>query len=121
MDAAEGSPIKCEVCPALLSEGLDLCMRARAMDAVDRRQAALSVSSDPEGWQRHGTFDRYVEMHNEECPDRPISTRSATVALWEEDAYQTALADWERRAREHLLTGCRNRETATVLGMPKRK
>lgn len=43
----------------LLSEALDLCVRARKMDAMDRREAALGVSCDPDGWQAGGRFDTY--------------------------------------------------------------
>ncbi|GGE18530.1 hypothetical protein GCM10011390_42130 [Aureimonas endophytica] len=86
----------------LLSEGLDLCVRARAMDAMDRRSAALAASCDPEGWQASGDFDRYVERHNVSDADRPISTHSGTMPLWVQEQYETDLADWERRARAAL-------------------
>lgn len=94
----------CKTCQDLLSEGLDLCVRARKMDAMDRRHATLAASSDPEAWQADGTFDRYVEMHNSYNPDQPLSTRSATVPVWLQDQYDRDLADWERRARGHLTT-----------------
>ena len=87
---------------ALLSEGLDLCVRARNMDAMDRRAATLAVSSDPAAWQESGAFDRHVAAHNRQFPDQPISTRSATSPLWVQDQYEKDLADWERRARERL-------------------
>lgn len=87
---------------SLLSEALDLCVRARKMDAMDRRDATLAVSVDPDGWQASGTFDRYVERHNIQNPDKPIATRSGTVPLWLNDQYETDLADWERRARAAL-------------------
>lgn len=87
----------------LLSEGLDLCVRARKMDAMDRRQAALDVSSCPEKWQESGMFDRYVARNNIETPHAPIATRSATVAIWMQDQYDKDLADWESRARTALL------------------
>jgi len=96
----------CEVCRTLLSEGLDLCVRARTMDAMDRRAATLAVSSDPEGWVESGLFDKHVERHNIVNPDQPISTRSATVAVWAIDQYEKDLADWERRGRHHLQQGC---------------
>lgn len=87
----------------LLSEGLDLCVRAREMDAMDRRQATLAASSSPQEWQESGLFDKYVSEHNKHWPDQPIATRSATVRIWMEDQYQKDLADWERRARDFLL------------------
>lgn len=33
----------CDECTTLLSEGLDLCVRARKMDAMDRREATLAT------------------------------------------------------------------------------
>lgn len=87
----------------LLSEGLDLCVRARKMDSMDRRAATLAASSNPEAWEKDGTFDRYVERHNIERPDTPIHTRSGTVHLWMQEQYDADLADWERRTRQHLL------------------
>lgn len=98
--------MSCETCRALLSEGLDLCVRARKMDAMDRRAATLGISKDPEAWVNGGRFDEYVEMHNADNPDRPIATRSGTVALWLEEQYQTDLAAWERKSRHHLMQGC---------------
>lgn len=64
----------CDDCRRLLSEGLDLCVRARKMDSMDRRAAALVASSCPNEWQASGRFDAYVEGHNESNPDRPIHT-----------------------------------------------
>lgn len=92
----------CEDCAALLSEGLDLCVRARGMDAIERREATLAVSSDPKAWQESGAFDRHVAAHNQQFPDQPISTRSATLPVWVQDQYEKDLADWERRSRAHL-------------------
>jgi len=85
---------------SLLTEGLNLCVRARKMDAMDRREATLSVSSDPDEWVKSGQFDRHVARHNAANPDQPIETRSLTVAVWVQDQYEKDLADWERRARE---------------------
>lgn len=89
----------------LLSEGLDLCVRARKMDAIDRRNSTLSISQDPEKWIRTGAFDRHVARHNAVNPDAPISTRSGTIALWVQEQYDSDLADWERRARRALMEG----------------
>ncbi|SOC45709.1 hypothetical protein SAMN05892877_11798 [Rhizobium subbaraonis] len=96
----------CDTCRELLSEGLDLCVRARSMDAMDRRAATLAASSHAESWVESGLFDKYVERHNIDRPDTPISTRSGTVALWLEEQYQTDLAAWERKSRHHLMQGC---------------
>jgi hypothetical protein len=57
----------------LLAEGLDLCVRARKMDAMDRRKAALGVVKDQDGWVESGMFDRHVERHNIEYP-RPANS-----------------------------------------------
>ncbi|TGP27969.1 hypothetical protein EN814_09820 [Mesorhizobium sp. M2D.F.Ca.ET.171.01.1.1] len=86
----------------LLAEGLDLCVRARKMDEMDRRKATLEFSQDPDGWVESGMFDRHVKRHNIEYPDQRIHPRSATVHLWMQDQYEKDLADWERRARKHL-------------------
>jgi len=97
---------RCETCRDLLSEGLNLCVRARDLEAMDRRAAALGASCDPRGWQASGRFDDYVARNNIEDPDRPIHTRSATIPLWVERQYETDLAEWERKARHHLMQGC---------------
>ena len=87
----------------LLSEGLDLCVRARDMETKDRRAATLAASSDPEGWQASGKFEQYVARNNIENPNYQIHTRSGTIPLWLEEQYQTDLADWESRARAALM------------------
>lgn len=96
----------CDTCRTLLSEGLDLCVRARKMDAMDRREATLKVSKCADEWVESGVFDEYVERHNIQNPDQPIATRSGTVALWLQDQYEKDLAEWERKARHHLMQGC---------------
>lgn len=87
---------------ALLSEALDLCVRARNIDAGLRREDHLAASSDPEAWQESGRFDQHVARHNAQRPDQPLAWRSGTAALWVQDQYDRDLADWERRAREAL-------------------
>lgn len=61
----------------LLSEALDLCVRARKLDEP--------VIALKEAWDRDSTM-----------------TRSATPALWVQDQYDTDLAEWEERARKVL-------------------
>ena len=61
----------------LLSQGLDLCVRARRMD--QRAQELLD-------WQSRN----------------PHITKSATLPLWAEEQYQTDLAEWENAARAAL-------------------
>lgn len=99
----------CETCRTLLSEGLDLCVRARKMDAMDRREAALKASKVPDEWVESGLFDKYVERHNIDRPHAPISARSGTVALWLQEQYNQDLAEWERKSRHHLMQGCGDR------------
>jgi hypothetical protein len=73
------------------------------MDTMDRRRVALDASVAPEEWQASGRFDQYVDRHNIQNPDQQIHPHSATVHLWVADQYEKDLADWERRARAHLL------------------
>ena len=99
----------CNECATLLSQGLDLCVRARKLDAIDRTRAqmALTERSDPvdakEWWTQN--IDRRMATHNEMWPDQPMS-RSATYPMWVQDQYEKDLADWERRSRHHLQQGC---------------
>ncbi len=96
----------CLTCRTLLSEGLDLCVRARKMDAQDRTNATLAASSEPERWQESGMFAQHVRRHDIHNPDQPLLTKSATLPLWVQDQYEKDLADWERRGRQHLMQGC---------------
>ena len=96
----------CEVCRQILSEGLDLCVRARNLDAQVRSVSALDASKCPEEWKASGRFDTYVKRNNIEHPERPLSTRCATPALWVQDQYDKDLYEWERKARHHLMQGC---------------
>lgn len=63
----------------LLSEGLDLCDRARKLD--DEIQRAV----------RAGMGEIF-----------PGSTRCGTPALWVQQAYDSDLAEWEARAKSAL-------------------
>lgn len=40
--------VRCQTCRVLLGEALDLCVRARKMDAIDRRNSTLSIAADPQ-------------------------------------------------------------------------
>jgi hypothetical protein len=100
----------CERCRQLLSDGLDLCIRARKMDEMDRREFTLAISDDPTPWVESGRFDEHVAGHNS-LPEnwyKQISTRSGTVALWAQDQYDKDLAVWEEKSRTHLLNGCKD-------------
>lgn len=96
----------CDVCTKLLGEGLDLCVRARKLDSLDRRHVTLASSSNPEAWQKDGRFDTHVERHNIEFPHAPIEPRSLTLQIWTLDQYDKDLADWESRSRKHLMESC---------------
>lgn len=64
----------------LLSEGLDLCARARKLDEqVDRALQADMGRIYPEG------------------------TRCMTPALWVQEQYETDLCEWEKRAKAALF------------------
>lgn len=95
-----------DCCKALLSEGLDLCVRARKLDAIQRRADHLDFSMVPDEWLASGHFDAFVAINNIEHPERPIETRSLTPTLWASEHYDRDVADWERRARQHLTQGC---------------
>ncbi len=96
----------CKTCKDLLSAGLDLCVRARGLDAQFRRDANLSASVDGEAWVKSGRFDEHVRRHNIHYPDQSIAPKSATIHLWVQEQYDTDLAAWERNARHHLTQGC---------------
>ncbi len=94
----------CDTCRDLLNEALNLTVRGRNLDAIQRRADSLAASSDGDEWQASGRFDRYVERHNCTCePWRRIEYRSLTPQLWAEDQFQRDLHDWETRARQHMM------------------
>lgn len=99
--------MSCERCKQLLSDGLDLCVRARKLDAQDRANVAVDISSDAEEWEASGKFSRHAERHNIQFPDQPMFTKSATIPLWVQDQYEKDLARWEEKTRHHLAQGCR--------------
>jgi hypothetical protein len=81
---------------ALLSTGLDLCVRARKMDAQDRTNAMVETfpGVDMEKVAPRLTANRL---------EAPYLTRSLTMPLWLQDQYERDLADWEARARAALM------------------
>lgn len=94
----------CSTCTDLLNEALNLTVRGRTLDGINRRQANLDSSMDGEEWLRSGRFDAYVERHNRTCaPWNQIETRSLTPQLWVEDQFARDLYDWETRARKHMM------------------
>lgn len=109
----EGQMERAEALQALLSEGLDLCVRARNMDSRDRRNATLDCSVDGKEWVESGLFDQHVDFHNLHTPHAPLSTVSATVPLWAQDQYDRDLYSWEQRTRGYLL-GQLTEEQATT-------
>lgn len=64
----------------LLSEGLDLCVRARKMDE---------------------TISNFVKERDTGIYESPL--RCGTVPLWLQEQYDKDLADWEARARKALM------------------
>lgn len=74
-------------CKELLSEGLDLCVRARKLD----RSLTDALDAGSVGKER---------------PLQGSGTRSLTPALWVLDQYDSDVEDWEQRARRHLMQGC---------------
>ena len=96
----------CETCRDLLNEALNLACRSDQFEEQRRRQAALDASIDPEAWQKGGIFDAYVQRHNETFPHSQIAPKCLTMHLWVQDQYDKDLADWQARAREHLMKEC---------------
>lgn len=90
--------VPAEELAALLSEGLDLCVRARKMDAQDRTNAVLEISTAPKEWWDKN-LERRAKEHNAMWPDQPMLTKSATIPIWAQDQYERDLAAWERKAR----------------------
>jgi hypothetical protein len=95
----------CLRCQNLLSEGLDLCIRARDLDSKDRTAAQMQISKADAEWWRENLPGR-AARHNALFPDQPMSSKSATYPLWVQDQYEKDLAEWERRGRRHLQMGC---------------
>ena len=96
----------CETCRDLLNEALNLACRSDQFEEQNRRESALAASMDGKAWQQSGRFDAYVARHNEHYPAARIATKSLTMHLWVQDQYDKDLADWQRRARSHLMQGC---------------
>lgn len=93
----------CQECVNLLHEALDLTVRGRTLDGINRRQAQLDASRSPEEWQASGRFAAHVERHNATHDAwRQIETRSLTPRLWAEDQFDKDLWEWEQKARKHM-------------------
>lgn len=71
----------------LLSEGLDLCVRARKIDAGLTEKAIRD------------RFPASAALYPEQY------SRSGTPHLWVQEQYDADLADWEKRARSFLMGG----------------
>ena len=50
----------CATCAALLNEALNLTVRGRTLDGIQRRADTLAASKDPEGWQ--GITGQTIDM-----------------------------------------------------------
>lgn len=99
----------CDDCATLLSQGLDLCVRARKLDAQERSNSAVRVSLDGKAWEASGLFGQFVESNNEHHPWREMAPRSATIPIWLQEQYDKDLVEWEQRSRHHLMQGCASR------------
>lgn len=79
-----------------LSAGLDLCARARKLDAQERTNAMVEAAG--------GEIDmeRMAARLNASHPDLPYATRSATIAVWVQEQYDRDLAKWEADTRTML-------------------
>lgn len=96
----------CETCRDLLNEALNLAVRSDQFEAQNRRQAALDASISPNEWEESGRFEAYVERHNLHYPHKTMAPRSLTMHLWVQDQYDKDLAEWQVKARAHLMKGC---------------
>jgi hypothetical protein len=96
----------CATCRDLLNEALNLACRSDQFEEQRRRDAVLSASANPNEWQESGRFDAYLARYNERHPHAQIAPRSLTMHLWVLDQYDKDLADWQARARHHLMQGC---------------
>jgi len=70
----------------LLSEGLDLCVRARKIDQALAEKAVRD------------RFPSSAALYPEEY------SKSGTAYMWVQEQYDTDLAEWEARARRFLLS-----------------
>jgi hypothetical protein len=95
----------CDECRRLLSEGLDLCVRARKLDAQERTNMQVEISGDKEWWTEEN-LKRRAAVHNKFSPETPVLTKCATIPLWIQDHYDKDLYKWEQAARNHLMIGC---------------
>lgn len=90
---------------SLLNDALNLAVRGRRLDELQRRADYLAASADGEAWEASGKFDAYVARHNaKRDPWRHIETRSITPQLWVIDQYERDLYEWEVRARAFLTS-----------------
>lgn len=87
---------------SLLSEALDLCVRANKLDAQQRANTEHAASMKPEDWDAD-RFARHAMRHNIKHPEIPMETAVKLIPKWVEDHYATDLADWQKRARAFLM------------------
>lgn len=91
-----------ERCRELLAQGLDLCVRARKLDAQERANTYIDASVAGDEWEESGRFADYAERHNIVNPVQPIATKSAAMHLWVQDQFDKDLYEWEQAARRYL-------------------
>lgn len=78
-----------------LSKGLDLCVRARRLDAQDRTNIMTETFPGID-------MTRAAPRLNAVFPDTPYETRSATIPVWIQQQYDTDLTAWEADTQRML-------------------
>jgi len=79
-----------------LSAGLDLCIRARNLDAQERTNVMTEAFPEID-------MERCAPRLNANFPDQPYTTKSHTIAAWVQQQYDVDLAAWERDTKAMLL------------------
>lgn len=79
-----------------LSAGLDLCIRARNLDAQERTNVMVEAFPEID-------MERCAPRLNANFPDQPYTTKSHTIAAWVQQQYDVDLAAWERETKAMLV------------------
>jgi len=80
-----------------LSDGLNLCVRARALDSHARTADMVAAFPGID-------MERSAPQLNAINADAPYETRSLTVPAWVQQQYEHDLAAWERATKAMLST-----------------
>lgn len=86
-----------EALAAQLSKGLDLCIRARGLEAQDRTNAMVEAFPGID-------MERCAPRLNarERAREQPYLTQSATIPIWVQEQYDRDLLAWEDDTRSML-------------------